>query len=132
MKGNPWTQTLFPIAAHAFGRPGPEFAEILDDARWRMREFPYPKQALAIDRTIDPAWCASPLPSLPWKLDWMQGGRIQGIWGVPLYERMHENLIITAPSDWRLGETEWTSGGGADFLHAYWLGRVYGVIGAEE
>ena len=132
MKGNRKTQTLFPVAAFALGQPGPEFADVLDEATWNMREVEYPKQSFAIDRTIDPTWCASPLPSLPWKLDWMDGQRNQGLYGVPMWERIHTNVWICAPSDFQTGRTDWTDGGGADFLHAYWLGRAYGVFGTED
>ncbi len=126
------TQTLFPISAFALGDPSPAADPALDTAIWNMRGLPYPKQSLAMDKHIDPSWSPSPLPSLFWKFDWLEGGRWQGLWGVPIWQRMHENLIITAPSDFEMGESDWMSGGGADFLHAYWLGRHFGVFGEDD
>lgn len=126
-------QVLWPIGAYAFANPPSRFDPVLDEARWSLREFPYPKQSFAIDQSIDPKWCASPLPSLPWKLDWMDGGRNQGLFGTPLFERdVSTNDFVAGPFSFTSSESDWQDGGGPDFLHAYWLGRYYGVIGADE
>jgi len=126
-------QALWPIAAYAFADPPASYQPVLDEALWVMREFPYPKQNFPTDMRIDPKWCASPLPSLPWKLDWMEGGRLQGIYGLPMWERGVSTCDwVAGPFDWANSETNWTDGGGQDFLHAYWLGRYYGVIAPED
>jgi len=132
MRMNSVTQTFWPIAAYSLSDPPSELDGVLEIAVWNMRETPFPKQSLSIDRRIDPTWCASPFPSLFWKFDWMQGGRYQGLYGVPVFERMHSNILMTSPLDFEMGETDWTDGGGADFLHAYWLGRYYGVFSATD
>ncbi|NLH47190.1 MAG: hypothetical protein GX444_01155 [Myxococcales bacterium] len=132
MRLNRWTQTLFPIAAEALGDPPADVDAVFENAIWGMRELAYPKQSLAIDKRIDPAWCASPLPDLPWKFDWMQGGRFQGVFGMPMFDRMHPNMWITSTSEFQVGASDWMDGGGADFLHAYWLGRYYGVFDEND
>ncbi len=126
-------QVLWPIAAYAFTDPPARYDEVLAEARWSLREFPYPKQSFPLDQRLDPKWCASPLPSLPWKLDWMQGGRFQGLYATPLWERdVSTNNYVAGPFHWNSPATDWTDGGGPDYLHAYWLGRYYGVITPEE
>ena len=133
MRANQLTQTLWPIAAAAFVDILPGVQDVFDNAVWNMREIPYPKQALSIDKRIDPAWCPSPFPSLPWKFDWMQGGRNQGLYGVPIFGRnMHSCLWVTGPFDYNQNVSDWTDGAGADYLHAYWLGRYYGVFTPED
>ena len=126
-------QVLWPIAANAFADPPPDTQDTFDLAMWRMREIPYPKQQFQVDQRIDPEWCASPLPSLFWKLDYFQGGRHQGIYGVPIFEMGGSaNYFKDGPFSVDDGASEWMNGAGADFLQAYWLGRYYGVIDAED
>jgi len=129
LRMNAWTQTLWPIVAYALGAPPASLDWVYENAVWNMREIPYPKQRLSIDKRIDPAWCPSPLPSLFWKFNWFEGGRHQGLYGQPMWGRnMHANMMIPAPFDFEQGETNWTEGGGADFLHVYWLGRLFGLF----
>ena len=126
-------QVLWPIAAYSFANPSAGLDNVLENAIWGMREIPYPKQQFQFDQRIDPAWCASPWPSLFWKFDWFQGGRYQGLYGTPLFEHEasftyfnHSPFVIDS------GASTYFNGGGADYLHAYWLGRHYGVIAPED
>lgn len=122
-------QILWPIAAAALGNPPASLDEVVDEAIWGLREMPFPKQNLDVNHRIDPFWCASPIPSLFWKLDWMQGGRHQGIYSYPLFQRhVSTNYFVSNPLQYDGGESDWSNGGGPDYLHAYWLGRYFGVI----
>jgi len=126
-------QILWPIASHSFSNPPADLDYVLDEAIWGLREFPYPKQNLDIDQRIDPQWCASPLPSLFWKLDYFQGGRHQGLFMQPWFEKSGSiNYFVCNPLDFQSSATEWSHGGGTDYLHAYWMGRYFGVIDEQE
>ena len=126
-------QVMWPIAAYSFSEPAPDTLDVLDFAIWRLREIPFPKETFDIDHRIDPEWCASPLPSLFWKLDYFQGGRHQGIYGAPFWEfGGTTNYYKDGP--FRVSEShgDLLNGGGADFLQAYWMGRYYDVIDENE
>ncbi len=126
-------QVVWPIAAYAFGKPPADLDGVLDWAVWILREIPYPKQSLDIDQEINPAWCASPIPALFWKFDWMQGGRFQGLYGTPIFQRgASENNFKDNPFTISSGASDWFEGGGPDFLHAYWLGRYFHVISPDD
>ena len=125
-------QPLVAISAHAFATPGPEFDAIWEDAVWSLREMPTHKRAVAMDIRVNGQWCASPLPSLFWKLDWSEGGRHQGLYGTPIFMRGDTSCWYNNnPYSISRGEST-TYAGGADFLHAYWLGRYFGVLTGNE
>ncbi len=119
---------LWPIAGYAFGQIGDDLTEVLDEAVWGLRETPYPKEDFDIDFRVDPDWCASPLPSLFWKFDWEDGGRHQGLYAQPYFRQGATSCawkdnplkVSQGPNEWRHN--------GADYLHAYWLGRWGGLI----
>ncbi len=104
-----------------------------DEATWTLREFPWPKPRWGVDRALDPTWCPSPYPSLPWKMDWMQGThRLQGLVSYPAFMGQPSNYV------WRSGVFDpgdaldtWEQPG-VDYLTAYWLGRRLGVFPATE
>jgi hypothetical protein len=121
------------VGAYAFADPPADTDDVLAEAIWGLREIPFPKQNFATDQRLDPEWCASPIPSLFWKFDWMTGGRFQGLYGNPLFERdASETYFNGGPFSVAAGASPWFGGGGADFLHAYWLGRYFGVIDETE
>ncbi|MCZ7587232.1 MAG: hypothetical protein M5R36_29975 [Deltaproteobacteria bacterium] len=123
---------LWPIAAYSFGDPGPGYEDIFAEAMWGMREAVYPKDSLDVDRRVDPAWTASPIPSLFWKFDWMDGGRHQGLYGRPLFTRGTSSCFwTTSPLDVGGGPTPWRDSG-ADYLHAYWMARAYGLLTSND
>ena len=125
-------QPLVAVSTFAFATPGPEFDEILEDAIWSLREMPTHKRGVNVDMRVDGHWCASPLPSLFWKLDWFDGGRHQGIYGTPIFMRGDASCWYNNnPYSVSWGESA-TYAGGADFLHAYWLGRYFGVLTGDE
>lgn len=123
------------IAYFGLGNPRAGDVEYLKDAIWFLREIPYPKLRYTIDYSLNPGWCISPYPSLPWKLDWTTNpGRRQGLYGYPVFESPRgadEYIWKAAPFDERHGGGR-TEQPGVDYLHAYWLGRCYGVISAKE
>lgn len=100
-----------------------------------LQEWPYPKQQVEVNRELDAAWCPSPFPSLPWKLDWTQQNgyaRRQGLICYPTWMDPPSNY------QWRSGPlgdgdaaSPWESPG-ADYLFAYWAGRKLGVIAATD
>jgi len=129
----PTRQVLWPIAAFAFADPPEDLRWVLEESIWSLRELPYPKQNFAIDHRVDPQWCASPLPCLFWKLDWMEGGRHQGLTSPPLFQRnVSTNYFVAWPFSYEGTESDWTDSGGPDFLHAYWMARYYDIIGPED
>ncbi|MBZ0274429.1 hypothetical protein K8I61_20525 [bacterium] len=134
MHNTPATRyVLFPIAAYAFGDPGPGYDKIFEEAIWGLREVPYPKGWFYTDYRIDPGWCASPLPALFWKFDWLQGGRHQALYARPYFELNSSSCL------WTNNPLEVGGGGvgnwidaSADYLHAYWLARRYGLLTASD
>lgn len=104
-----------------------------DDARWRLREFPTPKPQFDVDHRINPAFVMSPYPSQPWKNDWTRNDRTQSLRGYPLFEGMACRVYAWSANtfEYRVNSTG-TSFPGADYLHAYWLGRQLGVFAANE
>lgn len=123
-------ETLLAILASEVGGVG-----AASDARALLQEFPYPKGssgdgAVVIDRLVDPAVAMSPIPSLPWKLDWLtNAGRQQVLDGVPLfYHAEGDNLFNDNPFSrgWSFPREP---DPGPDYLHAYWLARRAGVLG---
>ncbi|MBI1746829.1 MAG: hypothetical protein HYR55_09615 [Acidobacteria bacterium] len=108
--------------------------EVIEDARWRLREFPFPRPyALAIDHSIQNSWVMSPYPALPWKLDWMTNpGRQQGLYMYPLFEGGDDSYLWKAnPLSIRRGASN-IRASGTDYLHAYWLGRYFQVFDKGE
>lgn len=100
-----------------------------------LQEWPFPKPGYEVDRELDANWCPSPLPSLPWKMDWMnQNGyaRRQGLISYPTF--------MSTPSNyqWRSGPLSDGNAAnpleqhGADYLFAYWVGRKLSVIGPND
>ncbi len=115
-------------AAHgALGAP--------DSAKDILAEIPCPKPTgdARFERDIADGFCLSPYPSLPWKNDWMtNGGRVQSVTGLPLFYRgTDENYWARSPfsTGSSVDNAEPTS---QDYLHAYWLGRVSGVIAPTD
>ena len=123
---------LWPIAGYAFGNIEEGLSDVLAEAVWGLRETPYPKEDFDIDFRINPGWCASPLPSLFWKLDWEYGGRHQGLYAQPYFRQGSSSCFWKdGPMKVSQGESEWRHNG-ADYLHAYWLGRWGGLPMAED
>lgn len=103
-----------------------------DDARLRLRELPAPKTGADFDHRIDPGFVMGPYPALPWKNDWTTNDRTQALRGRPLFEQPSgEHFWKENPFAYR-GDSAGTDSPGADYLHAYWLGRRFGVIGSAE
>ena len=74
----------------------------------------------------------SPYPALPWKLDWTTTDRTQALRGRPLFEQPSgEHYWKENPFAYK-GNMAGTESPGVDYLHAYWLGRRFGVLGADE
>ena len=107
-----------------FPAPPPE----LEESLWVMREFPAPKVNHAFDWRINPSFCMSPFPSLPWKHDWTTNDRLDSLVAYPLFEKLPDVYA------WKQGpfefhdETSSVENSGVDYLFAYWFGRLHGVI----
>lgn len=118
---------------HAAYGSGAKSSPFVDDMRWRLREIPYPKTSYPIDHRINPDFCMSPYPALPWKTDWMDypnPDRTQSLVSYPIFEQE------TDVSYWKVG-LNYDGGGpyespGVDFLHAYWYARKFGILSATE
>lgn len=102
------------------------------DARLRLRELPAPKTQAHVDHTIGADFVLSPYPAVPWKLDWTTTDRTQALRGRPIFEQPSSDYFWKEnPLFYRGGGTDrdWPA---ADYLHAYWMGRRFGVIAASE
>jgi len=109
-----------------FASPPPE----LEQALWVMRAFPAPKVQHNIDWRINPDFCVSPVPNLPWKLDWAQPGedRTHSIVIYSVLEREPSNIEWKeVPGTYRGSESTVRSSG-PEYLYAYWFGRHFGSI----
>jgi hypothetical protein len=103
-----------------------------DVARDVLTELPFPRPTgtARYDHEIDPEFCLSPYPALPWKLDWMRDpGRQQSLISYPLWE------LGESDNYWKEGPFAGFRGGinsmrwsSQDLLHAYWAGRAAGAI----
>jgi len=118
------------LVAGTLGSFNPRPPEV-EDALWVMREFQVPKTNVTYDHRIDPDFCLSPYPSLPWKGDWTTANRFEGLYSYPLFERnMDESFQWkSTPMEFR-GWASPVAGGYSDYLFAYWFGRHFGVIDA--
>jgi hypothetical protein len=118
-------------ALGTYPSPPPE----LEDAIWVLREMPVPKaHEIPIDWRVNPSFCMSPFPSLPWKMDWADpnSDRFQSLVSVPLFERPADGFEWKSnPKSFRGGQSP-VQEPGADFLFAYWFGRWAGVIDASQ
>lgn len=111
----------------------PNDADWFEDAHWVLREMPAVNAGYAVNHSLRADWCISPFPSLPWKRDWMTDeGRQGSLYAYALYQQPQTCY------QWKENPISFKGGGsgmlgnGADYLHAYWLGRKFGVIGADE
>jgi hypothetical protein len=83
------------------------------------------------DWRINPGFCMSPFPSLPWKNDWTTSDRFDSLTGYTLYEKVPDVFAFKAgPFDFRGGASPVVDPG-ADYLFAYWFGRHFGVIAPD-
>ena len=99
--------------------------EAIDEVKWGLRSFPFPKHPFTVDHRIRDDFVLSPFPSLPWKLDWLtDAGRQQSIRAYPVFEQqvaeyrwndVHFPIGAVGLGDQRVP--------GADYLFLYWLSR---------
>lgn len=116
----------------AFGTGGLS-AAWTEDAKLRLREFPFPKSAYTVDHRVSPEFSVGPWPAKWWKNDWTSPteDRTQSLNGYPLFEDTMDTYQWKAQLDYR-ANTEGLSIPGADYLHAYWFARRYGLLSATE
>ncbi|MFH0902879.1 MAG: hypothetical protein V2A73_19805 [Pseudomonadota bacterium] len=109
-----------------FATPPPE----LEQALWVMRAFPAPKVRHNSDWRINPEFCISPVPNLPWKLDWTEPGndRTHSLIVYSLLEREPSNIEWKEVPGSYLGSESTVRSSGPEFLFAYWFGRYHGTI----
>ena len=102
----------------------------MDDVLWRLREMPFPKPIVNVDHRINPAFCMSPYPSLPWKNDWTTTDRTQALRSVPLFEEALDIFRFRTETQYD-GVTP-AKPPAPEYLMAYWFGRKHGLIPATE
>jgi len=109
-----------------------EYKNEIEDSIWLLRSFPCPKVYHNIDWRINPEFCMSPFPNLPWKFDWMETGvdRTRSLLSYPLFEQNVSNY------HWKADPFVYKSIPGtiphaADYLISYWFGVFYGVISKD-
>ncbi|MCB1154780.1 divergent polysaccharide deacetylase family protein, partial [bacterium] len=125
--------TLWPFVAYGTSEPESKHDEVLEEAIWTMREVPFPKEQFYIDPRVDPDYCVSPLPSLFWKLDWMDGGRHQGLYAKPIFQRGAATAYYWKDNPLAVDQTPGSiKDPSADYTHAYWMGRYFGIYDETE
>jgi hypothetical protein len=100
----------------------------VEEALWVLREFPAPKEHHEHDWRLDPQFCMSPFPALPWKADWESTYRFQGIHAWPAFERDHDVFAFRSNPMSFEGAASPLQDFGVDYLFAYWFGRYFKVI----
>lgn len=118
---------LYQLITSTVGDFGGVVQPELEEALLVMQEIAAPKVFEDVDWTVNPGYSMSPFPSLPWKNDWMDGGRLQSLRAYPIYECPRDVFA------WKDGPFRYRSGKasgspGTDFLFAYWFARKFGVI----
>jgi hypothetical protein len=103
-----------------------------DDARWRLREMTAPKAQVAVDHRISRDFVMDPYPFVPWKFDWTTHDRSHSLNGYPLFEEQPGNYAWKDATSNYATDTRGRQNPGADYLHAYWLGRAFGLITPSE
>jgi hypothetical protein len=114
--------------------------EMRKEALWTLREIPLrskPRET-TFDFSLKRDWCASPWPNLPWKYFKFEGDLerfYQGSYAYPLFETNaidSDNSLSRPPFMFRGKSNKYVSYGRMDYLHAYWLGRLSGLIGLDD
>ncbi len=113
--------------AYGSSKPAPAY---LEDGKWRLREMPFPKGAVAIDHRISPEFCMGPYPSLPWKNDWLTEDQTQSLVSYPLFENRTDVMTWKNGLEYAFDTTQHYPG--TDYLHLYWFGRRHGIIAAGD
>ena len=101
----------------------------LEESIWMLESFPCPKTFQNYDWSINPDFCMSPFPELPWKFDWQEPSedRTQSLVAYPLFEQNTSNYQWkTNPFVYK--NTAYRINNAADYLIGYWFGRYYGVL----
>ncbi|MBX3219177.1 MAG: hypothetical protein KF795_01580 [Labilithrix sp.] len=101
-----------------------------DDVLWRLREMPFPKPVHHVDHRINPDFCMSPYPALPWKNDWTTTDRTQALRSVPLFEEALDTFRFR--TEMRYAGDIAARPPAPEYLIAYWFGRKHGLIPATE
>lgn len=89
-----------------------------------------------VDWRIDPDFCASPWPFLPWKFDFIQNvrGRFMSLTTYPLWthadtDNWWKEGPYYSPVRGSFSDVTWSR---QDWLHAYWVGRASGALSAQD
>ena len=104
----------------------------LEEAIWTLREFPAPKESVVMDWRLNPSFCMSPFPNLPWKLDWTETNRLQSLTIYPLFEKPDDNYRWKSAAGAFERGAEVVENPGVDYLFAYWFARHYDIISETE
>lgn len=108
------------------------------DALWSLREVPMPRAVPGNGHKLRADYCLSPYPYVPWKFDWTHPNerREHGLDSYPWFERcvldyrwkdgaIQDASVMTTT----LEHAQFPS---ADYLFAYWLARIEGVVGPND
>lgn len=120
---------LYQMMTAGGGVPQDEYN--LNDSFWRLREMGLHRGKYAVDWQINPSFCLSPVPALPWKNDWTSPteNRTQSIRAYPYFQKSNSSYL------WKDNILDGYRGGGSehgdsglDFFVAYWFGQYNGLI----
>jgi hypothetical protein len=106
-------------------------AAAIADAKARLQEMPFPKPMHVVDLRVNPWFCMSPYPSLPWKNDWTTTDRTQSLRTVPLYMAPLDLYAFRVNMQYKGGSAD-VKAPAPEYLIAYWFGRRYGLISAND
>ena len=126
-------QGLFQLASSVLG----EFTTPPDElfySLWYLKSYIAPKKNINFDWSINPEFCISPYPNLPWKNDWnsQPDHRINSIRMYPNFEQNVDDYMFKSNPFSFKGKASENKMGGADFLFAYWFARYFNVIDDNE
>lgn len=103
--------------------------ELVDQGLWRLREYRCPHDHLDLDWRINPAFCLSPFPELPWKFDWATADRFFGLHGAPYFEQAVEHFWLRSnPMDNYYDRASDISEISPGYLYLYWFLVHRGVL----
>lgn len=113
-----------------------KFMDAVEQAKWGLREIPYPRPNLdvAVDHSLNPEWSMSPIPRLFWKAAKSPMPPVpyfyQGLYMYPVFElEAYQSNFVWKESAFKYATSnnKEAANSGVDFLYAYWLARSAGI-----
>lgn len=120
---------MWELMSQSFGEP--KNASATSEAKWILRELPFPKPMANINHSVRPDFCVSPYPRNAWKNDWTTSDRVRSLHSFPYYEVPADDYYWKEHMEFD-GDTEHWVLPGADYVHLYWFARKEGIFTGAE